>query len=37
MVIAGIKIKKMVGDKLKKGIKSDSAPSNKLVSYEIIQ
>ena len=31
MVIAGINIKKIVGDKLKNGIKSDSLPSNKFV------
>jgi hypothetical protein len=31
MVIAGIRIKKITGDKLKKGIKSASVPSNKLV------
>ena len=31
MVIAGIKIKKITGDKLKKGIKSASVPSSKLV------
>jgi hypothetical protein len=31
MVIAGIKIKKMIGDKLKNGIKSDSEPCSKLV------
>jgi hypothetical protein len=31
MVIAGIKIKKMIGAKLKKGIKSASVPSNKFV------
>jgi hypothetical protein len=37
MVIAGIKIRKMIGDKLKNGIKSASVPSNKLVLYEIIQ
>jgi len=37
MVIAGIKIKKITGDKLKKGIKSASVPSSKLVFIEIIQ
>ena len=37
MVIAGIKIRKITGDKLKKGIKSDSAPSSKFVLKEIIQ
>jgi hypothetical protein len=31
IVIAGINIKKISGDRLKNGIKSDSAPSNKLV------
>jgi hypothetical protein len=37
MVIAGIKIKKMTGDKLKKGIKSASVPSSKLVLKESTQ
>jgi hypothetical protein len=31
MVIAGINIRKMMGDRLKNGIKSASTPSNKLV------
>ena len=31
IVIAGIKIKNMTGDKLKKGIKSASVPSKRLV------
>jgi hypothetical protein len=31
MVMAGIRIKKITGDKLKKGIKSASVPSNKFV------
>ena len=35
MVIAGIKIRKITGDKLKKGIKSASAPSSKFVLKEI--
>jgi hypothetical protein len=37
MVIAGIKIRRITGDRLKKGIRSDSAPSNKLVLYDKIQ
>jgi hypothetical protein len=32
MVIAGMRIKKIIGEVLKKGIKSDSAPSKRLVS-----
>jgi len=31
MVIAGINIKNMTGERLKNGIKSASVPSNKLV------
>jgi hypothetical protein len=31
IVMAGMRIKKISGDKLKNGIKSDSEPSNKLV------
>jgi hypothetical protein len=31
MVIAGIKIRKIIGERLKNGIKSASTPSNKLV------
>ena len=37
IVIAGIRIKKISGAKLKNGIKSASAPSKILVSYEMIQ
>lgn len=37
MVIAGIKIKKITGDKLKKGIMSASVPSNRFVLYESTQ
>jgi len=37
IVIAGINIKNITGDRLKKGIKSASVPSNRLVLYEIIQ
>lgn len=37
MVIAGIRIKKITGDKLKKGIKSASVPSSKLVLKESTQ
>ena len=33
MVIAGIRIKKITGDKLKKGIISASVPSNRFVLY----
>ena len=37
IVIAGIKIKNITGERLKNGIKSASVPSSKLVLYEIIQ
>ena len=37
MVMAGIKIRKITGDRLKKGIRSASVPSNKFVLYEMIQ
>lgn len=37
MVMAGIKIKKMTGDKLKKGIMSASVPSSRFVLYERTQ
>jgi hypothetical protein len=37
IVIAGIKIKKITGDKLKNGIKSASVPSSKFVFIEMIQ
>ena len=35
MVIAGIKIRRITGDRLKKGIKSASAPSNKMYSASL--
>ena len=37
MVMAGINIKRITGDKLKKGIKSASAPSSKFVLYDNTQ
>jgi hypothetical protein len=37
IVIAGIKIRKITGDKLKKGIKSASAPSNRFALLDNIQ
>jgi len=36
-VMAGIKIRRITCDRLKKGIMSDTAPSNKLVLYDKIQ
>jgi hypothetical protein len=37
MVIAGISMRKMTGERLKNGIKSASVPSNRLVLYEMTQ
>ena len=37
MVIAGIKIRKMIGDELKNGIKSASVPSSRLDGVEATQ
>jgi hypothetical protein len=37
IVIAGIKIRKIIGDELKNGIRSASIPSSRLASVEAIQ
>jgi hypothetical protein len=37
IVIAGMRIRNITGERLKKGIKSASVPSSKLVLYEMIQ
>jgi hypothetical protein len=37
IVIAGIRIKKITGERLKNGIKSASTPSSRFVLYEITQ
>jgi hypothetical protein len=37
MVIAGIRMRKITGERLKNGIRSASVPSRRLVLYEMIQ
>jgi len=37
MVIAGIRMRKMIGEELKKGIRSASVPSNKFASVDATQ